>query len=547
MVFFPCQGDDDRANVGSETTGTPTTQQTNVINYTNAGGRVFATHYSYVWLFNDAPFSGTATWNVTQGSADTGTGTINTSFARGRALAQWLQIAGASTTFAQLPLNTLRYDFSGVTAPTLLWVQTSGLGNAQGVNGNNPPAAPWPTHLTFDTPVGTQAASQCGRVLFDDFHVENVTADTGTTFPSECPGGVMTAQEKMLEFMIFDLDACIVTTPPPPPPTCTSLNCAQQGIKCGPAGDGCGNEIASCGTCTAPQTCGGGGVAGQCGGTACVPLTCSGQGIKCGPAGDGCGNEIQCGNCSNGTTCGGGGTPGTCGKPACTPRTCGAQGIQCGPAGDGCGGALLCGACPAGQTCGGGGTPGKCGAPDGGACGPLTCAELNIGCGPAGDGCGGQLDCGGRVPRGETCGGGGTPGQCGKPNCIAEHVRRSWPAMRAGGRWLRRCPAVRRVPRQRELRNVRGAGHVRQLLHTDDLRGARLRLRPRRRRLRRHPAVRHLRGAAHVRWRRHAGRVRSVGGAVEPETAPFTGRSARTSRRCPLIGARRLSRLRTTR
>ncbi len=37
-----------------------------MINYANAGGRLFATHYSYSWLYNIAPFSGTATWNVAQ-------------------------------------------------------------------------------------------------------------------------------------------------------------------------------------------------------------------------------------------------------------------------------------------------------------------------------------------------------------------------------------------------------------------------------------------------------------------------------------------------
>ncbi len=41
---------------------------------------------------------------------------------RGQALAQWLQTVGASTTYAQMPLNTLRYDFNGVVRPTLLWV-----------------------------------------------------------------------------------------------------------------------------------------------------------------------------------------------------------------------------------------------------------------------------------------------------------------------------------------------------------------------------------------------------------------------------------------
>src|SRR5262249_5024439 len=47
VVLFPCTGgrdDEDAAN------------QNRLINYTNAGGRVFATHFSYVWLYNDAPF-----------------------------------------------------------------------------------------------------------------------------------------------------------------------------------------------------------------------------------------------------------------------------------------------------------------------------------------------------------------------------------------------------------------------------------------------------------------------------------------------------------
>ncbi len=57
MVLFPCQS--------NQTTRTSTVQQ-NLINYANAGGRVFATHFSYVWLYNDAPFSGTASWDVEQ-------------------------------------------------------------------------------------------------------------------------------------------------------------------------------------------------------------------------------------------------------------------------------------------------------------------------------------------------------------------------------------------------------------------------------------------------------------------------------------------------
>ncbi len=95
--------------------------------------------------------------------------------------------------------------------------------------------------------------------------------------------------------------------------SCVPETCADQNITCGPAGDGCGNEIQSCGFCIPPATC----VAGQCRNQkGCVPLTCEDLHISCGPAGDGCGNLIVggCGTCTPPATCGGGGVPGQCGS-----------------------------------------------------------------------------------------------------------------------------------------------------------------------------------------------------------------------------------------
>jgi hypothetical protein len=381
--------------------------ETALINYANLGGRVFASHFSYVWLFNDPPFQGTATWAPRQSDpADPLTGVVDFTNPKGQAFAQWLQIvgsAGSPPVYGQVsPLHQARRDFSAVTAAQaqqwLYW--KSGGTNV-------------PLHYTFNTPVAQ--ASPCGRVLFSDFHVDTLTGSGN--FPSECAplGTPLSPQGHVLEFMLFDLASCVSPTVPPPPPTCTPLTCAQLGFNCGPAGDGCGGQL-DCGPCTSPQTCGGGGVPGVCGGMPCAPITSTQEGIQCGPAGDGCGNLIQCGNCPNGQTCGGGGTPGKCGKPLCTKVTCAQQGIHCGPTGDGCGGLLLCGSCPPGLTCGGGGTPGKCGGPDAGACTPITCAAQMIQCGPAGDGCGGQLDCG-PCPTGQTCGGGGVPSVCGAPTC----------------------------------------------------------------------------------------------------------------------------------
>src|SRR5260221_10294963 len=96
-------------------------------------------------------------------------------------------------------------------------------------------------HYTFNTPVGAMPANQCGKVLYDDFHVEDAFT-SGVTFPGECTVAGMSPQEKMLEFMIFDLGSCVT------PSTCAPKTCAQQGATCGPIGDGCGN-IEQCGMC----------------------------------------------------------------------------------------------------------------------------------------------------------------------------------------------------------------------------------------------------------------------------------------------------------
>jgi hypothetical protein len=88
-----------------------------------------------------------------------------------------------------------------------------------------------------------------------------------------------------------------VTTPPP---NCVPLKACAAGATCGTQPDGCGGTI-SCGTCSSPQTCGGGGQANACG---CTPTTCSAQGANCGTVADGCGGTLTCG-----AACGGGPVP----------------------------------------------------------------------------------------------------------------------------------------------------------------------------------------------------------------------------------------------
>ena len=143
---------------------------------------------------------------------------------------------------------------------------------------------------------------------------------------------------------------------------CIPTTCAAEGRACGTMDNGCGVTL-SCGSCPAPQTCGGGGVEGVCGkpGAECVPTTCAAEGRTCGTIDNGCGLTISCGSCRAPQTCGGGGVEGVCGE--CVASTCKDAGRSCGSIDDGCGRKVSCGSCAAPQTCGGGGVEGVCGSP----------------------------------------------------------------------------------------------------------------------------------------------------------------------------------------
>ncbi|MGH7297849.1 MAG: hypothetical protein ACRELB_23115, partial [Polyangiaceae bacterium] len=310
--------------------------------YTSAGGRVFMTDFAYDWMAQtksctkatqcgaggackggfctsannvteNPAYPGVATWHTlqnAQGSPETGTiDLVNNP--KGAAFEQWLQIVGSSAVGSgTVSLDPVFHNSDAVTSPTQRWLYWGGS---------------TPIHFTFNTPVGAASAAQCGRAVFSDWHADvlgfagsypscpyvlpNAAPyySHGMKFPAECDSKPMTPQEAILEFMLFDLSACVQ----PYTPVCTPTTCTALGVQCGPASDGCGNLL-QCGSCASGQTCGGGG-AGKCGTqTTCTPETCASQNIQCGQAGDGCGNAIDCGNCPTGQICGLGG-PGKCG------------------------------------------------------------------------------------------------------------------------------------------------------------------------------------------------------------------------------------------
>lgn len=425
-------------------------------NWANVGGRVFASHYSYTYLDDDAEFSLSASWNgrsySDNGTSQT-TGLIDKSFPKGNALNTWLGNVGAwSPTYGDgyISISDPRDYVASINPGSERFIYTD---SAVRVNGKQISDRTAIQQYAFNTPWGKPPDQLCGRVLYSAFHVAGASQLYDKKFPSYCSTGALTAQEKVLMFMLFDLSACVSVGEPPTPPICTKNTCSGLGATCGAIADGCGGLL-DCGTCTAPDTCGGGGVANQCGSN-CTRTNCGAQGANCGVIADGCGGTLDCGTCTEPATCGGGGTANVCGTPICTPRSCSDVGAQCGYISNGCGSTINCGTCELPAVCGGSGVPNQCGTGTctatacgtvkcgfigdgcgsslncgtcdtgqtcingscvGTACVPRTCEKAAATCGFIGNGCGGILDCGVCVAP-EVCGGAGTPSQCGG-SCI---------------------------------------------------------------------------------------------------------------------------------
>jgi len=177
--------------------------------YADAGGRVFASHWHNYWIAQ-----GPAPWptlaNFIQNGQDLASpfaATIDTSFPKGAALAEWLVNVGGSTTPGQLLINGAKRTVNTVNTPSQRWIY-----------GTSPMST---QYFSFTTPA-TANATACGKVVFSDLHV---SAGTGAAtddisvpakpFPTGCVTTELSAQEKALEFMIFDLSSsCVIVVDP---------------------------------------------------------------------------------------------------------------------------------------------------------------------------------------------------------------------------------------------------------------------------------------------------------------------------------------------
>ncbi len=211
----------------------------NYLAYLNAGGRAFATHFFYNFFASTAqcggfdatcqgpaPLPTVGAWEANQGlpyaaqSNCPKTGlyggyclNIDTQIPKGKAFADWYKAnntkinpAGyGSETYGYVNLTDIRNDMGKLSA-SLLSAGTATPWLYAGDVKSNYDAY----YFSFNTPVGTNPQTQCGRAIFSDVHLAESPFGA---FPSYCATdpdtGDHAPNELALEFLFFDLASCV--------------------------------------------------------------------------------------------------------------------------------------------------------------------------------------------------------------------------------------------------------------------------------------------------------------------------------------------------
>jgi hypothetical protein len=152
-----------------------------------------------------APFGEVASWVVPNAQATQGTGItskIDQSFPSGDAFAKWLIANKGSAQEGTITIESTMKPaaIATIQPPSQRWIYDDS-------------PSPYVHYFTFNTPVGQDSNSQCGRVVYTDVHVTSSedTKDEKSAFPGSCDAtSDLLNQEKAIEFILFDLSHCTI-------------------------------------------------------------------------------------------------------------------------------------------------------------------------------------------------------------------------------------------------------------------------------------------------------------------------------------------------
>ena len=216
MVLLSCEG---HTYAGQK----PQAALDALYDYTAAGGRVFASHWHRYWFHpneeRNGPALGTTkftdlgAWNDGEelGNIDANVETSLPSgqpFPKGQAMKEWLGNVQGLTQGGAFHIDGAKKNLESVNpANATQWITYTPARAVQ--------------YVSFNVPLGVADDQKCGRAVYSDLHVSSGVGDQfGPDWPQGCGKTGLSPQEKALEFMLFDLSACIQndTGQPTPPP-----------------------------------------------------------------------------------------------------------------------------------------------------------------------------------------------------------------------------------------------------------------------------------------------------------------------------------------
>jgi hypothetical protein len=197
VVLLSCEG-------GQQPDTKPLAARAAMKAYADKGGRVFASHWHNYWILEGpSPWRDTLNFlgrnDLNDIDAD-----IDPTFPKSTALRAWLGNVGALKA-GKLPIIEAQHTIIGIKNPQYAerWIHLD-------QNANGVPAI---QYLSMSTPLDAAEPQKCGRVVLSDIHVSSSdTSSPDRLFPSQaCTSDktVLTPQEKMLAFMIFDIASCL--------------------------------------------------------------------------------------------------------------------------------------------------------------------------------------------------------------------------------------------------------------------------------------------------------------------------------------------------
>jgi hypothetical protein len=165
-----------------------------LLDYVNARGWVWLSHFQASWVAPPSPFPLFAMFNL-NGTAmppSPVTARIDTATPRGQAFADWMALVGASPQPGLVSILNGRntcMSIDATMAERQIYFDPAVSNNFSGVQ------------------LLTWAPAGGGRLLFSDIHLQQPLGSP--TFPAECEPGPLTPQGKSIAFQLFDQPTCL--------------------------------------------------------------------------------------------------------------------------------------------------------------------------------------------------------------------------------------------------------------------------------------------------------------------------------------------------